>query len=112
MAYTEEQIKRLEGLHNRQSRYEIVASKGDVTLRVGYTVRKSRHGLLNTLRRYPESTVPLFCPKGNEMVTFLKPAVHGCTIGEWLIRFSGRTEREVILNGELQHITSKLTKAN
>ena len=99
--------ERLQQTYRRSSRYELVAKHSDdkgQTLLVGYTIHRSRTGLLTTLRRHPEATIALMCPKGDEMVTFLKPASAGATIGEWKVYFSGRTERECILDGERQTV--------
>jgi hypothetical protein len=106
-ALTAAQESRLESLRNHSSRYEVVASRDGEIILIGYTIHKSRSGLLATLRREPAATTAVMCPKGDEMVTWLKPAIHGCTIGGWLVRFSSRTERDAIMEGELKHVAQK-----
>ncbi len=37
-------------------------------------------------------------------IEFLKPAKLGAKIGDWSIKFTGRTQREAVISGELPFI--------
>lgn len=95
---------RLHSLYNRATRYEITLSDGARTFLVGYTSRKSRQGLLGTLQAHGEAIVALACPIGNEQITFGRNINAGATIGPWQAKFTGRTERDAIMTGELQRV--------
>lgn len=93
--------EKLARIKNRTTKYELVATNkttGQKVL-VGYT-QKGRPGLLNMLRKNAEEAVALLAG-GVDRIDFAKKASDGATMGDWLINFSGRTQREAIIGGEL-----------
>lgn len=81
------------------TKYELAATNnttGEKVL-VGYT-RKGRNGLFASITRHADAAVRFF---GCEAITFAKRAADGATMGEWSIKFSGRTQRDAIIEGEL-----------
>lgn len=78
------------------TRYEITATHPDGRcLLIGYTARKSRFGLLNLMRQHSGKIIQTLNIGEHDMVHFAtKPRVH-CTMGEWTIGFTGRTQRDV-----------------
>jgi hypothetical protein len=101
MNLTTNQIDSLARLTNYHTRYEVVATNMHRTILAGYTSRKSRSGLLATVRMHSEAWVEL---TGDNALSWGRRASDGAAIGEWVIRFSGRTQREAIIEGELPFI--------
>ena len=101
MPLTADQTRRLEEIKNLYTRYEVVLARqtGEKVL-VGYTGRKSRKGLLNALRRHPDAVIELV--GGENVATFTKEGLSFSS--GWTAKFSGRTERDAILQGEIEHI--------
>lgn len=95
--------KKLAGLKHYVTRYELVAENGASRVLIGYSSRKSRHGIVSMLRqRLTDKTFyRLFTT--NEMHV-RRVASHGVDIGDYLVRFTGRTEREAMIGGELPFI--------
>jgi len=92
------QIARLERLKHYSTRYELVAAHPDGRkILVGYT-RKGRDGLLSMMRKNGPAWVKF---SGCEDIHFAKRTAEGATSGDWKVNFSGRTQREAIMNGEL-----------
>ena len=91
-------IEKLERLRNYGTRYEIAAINGVQRIRIAYTSRHSRQGLLAAVRRNGPEVVKL---TGSEMITFGQRAADGGISGDWHIGFTGRTQRDAICNGEL-----------
>ena len=108
---TNEQFSKLEAIQRRATRYELAAIHGDGTTRVliGYTSRQSRSGIMAKCRQHGELVCKLTCPTGEEIMSWPKPASSGMRIGsDWSIRFTGRTQRDAILEGELQSLTEAI----
>jgi len=94
---TATQTEKLARLAHYGSQYEIVAVKAGETVLLGYAARHSRSGLIAVIRRRGEDVVML---TGSEEFTTGKKAADPITCGPWLIKFSGRTQREAIMCGE------------
>jgi hypothetical protein len=91
---------RLLRLKNRRTRYELVAEHPDGRrLLVRYTSRLGRRGLFDALQ---QDSARLCAVLGADAIHFGTRAGDGGTMGEWKIRFTGRTQREAIIDGELQ----------
>lgn len=88
------QMDALTALHNRATRYEIVADNGDRRIHIGFTARRSKHGILKFLQVRGQYWLDLL-QIGPDDKTFSRGS--GFTMGPWLIHFSGRTQRESIL---------------
>lgn len=90
---------RLARLKNYRTRYELIATNADGRkVLVRYTSRVGRRGLYDALTQDAEQICQFF---GTDSIHFGKRAADGATMGEWTIKFSGRTQREAILCGEL-----------
>jgi hypothetical protein len=77
----------------RRTLYELAAENGDQRYLIMYTSNKSRRMLLDCAREHGERLVPL---TGHENIVFAKRAADGATMGEWRIRWTGRTQREAV----------------
>lgn len=98
---TQEKLARI---HNRATCYELALINGDRRILICYSMRQGRHTILEACRKHGQAIVDLTCPHGEQNMVFLKPASLGATIGDWWIRFTGRTQREAIITGELPWI--------
>lgn len=93
---TTNQIEKLDNLKNRATRYELVLERGAERLRLCYTARKNRRGLIDAIFRLGAE---LGAFTGQKEVRFGQGAT--AQLGDWAVRFSGRTQREAIQAGEL-----------
>jgi hypothetical protein len=93
---------RLARLANHHTRYELIAvSPEGRRVLLGYTARRSRSGLRAMLRQNAPSVVAV-C--GSDSFGLAKRAADGATVGAWRVVFSGRTQREAIIAGELPFV--------
>jgi hypothetical protein len=98
MPLTERQLRRLESIKNYHTRYEaLLVGPDEQNILIGYTSRQTRRGLLDLLRRHPDAVINLVggdakTTYGHKMVSFSSG---------WTAKFSGRTERDAILHGEM-----------
>jgi hypothetical protein len=107
---TENQNRRLQSLHNRYTNYEVaIIHPNGVRCLVAYT-SKTRDALIRALRDDRRASY-LVRFAGSENFHIAKPASAGVTLGEWSIRFTGRTERQAILEGELPYFKEEMMKA-
>lgn len=98
--------EQLERIKNRQTRYELVASHPDGRrLLVGYTARYSKHGILGMLRQNGPAVVAAFGLDGDAIMTFDRRG-QTAHVGPWTITFSGRTQRDAYLGGELPFVAA------
>ena len=91
-------------LVNYPTRYEVALEHAGRSYLVGYTIRRSRVGLLSKMRErgadilriteMPESATVAACDK---TLAFSNGSV---------IRFTGRTQREAITAGELPYVSA------
>ncbi len=97
---TDEVRHRLEQRKRHATLYELAAIKGEDRVLLSYCAL-SRTCLLAAVRKRAEFVCAL---TGAREITFGKHAADGAAMGEWAIRFTGRTEREAITHGELPWI--------
>jgi len=94
-------LERLERLKNYRTRYELAAIRGDQKILISYTSRPNRRGIWDSLYARAAAVVAL------TGVDIAKPAgksSKGLIMGDWSIRFTGRTQREAIIGGELPYV--------
>lgn len=103
---TENQNAKLEAIKNRATRYELVIERGAERLRLCYTGRKNRNGIIDAIRRNGAELVDL---TGAESFKLGSGNCAGPSVllGDWRICFSGRTQREAIIAGELRWFASQ-----
>lgn len=94
---TESQAVKLEAIKNRATRYELILERGAERLRLCYTSRKNRRGMIDAIFRNGKE---LGSFSGSQEVRFGNGAT--AQLGDWAVRFSGRTQREAIQAGELR----------
>lgn len=99
---TETQIAKLEAIKNRTTCYELVISRGAERFRLCYTARKNRRGMIDWIFRNGKELAAF---SGSQEVVFGKGAT--AQLGDWHISFSGHTQREAILSGELGWFASE-----
>ena len=95
------QSEKLERIALYRTAYELIATDGTQRVLVCYCESKSRQTIFKVARKHGEKLVKL-C--SSETIHFAKRSSDGATIGAWTIRFSGRTQREAIMEGELPFI--------
>jgi hypothetical protein len=101
MPLTERQIRRLESIKNYHTQYEVLLIGPDgQNILIGYTSRHTRKGLLDLLRRHPDAVINLV---GGDAKTTYGRKMLSFSSG-WTAKFSGRTERDAILYGEMPFI--------
>lgn len=99
---TPHQQARLDTIYNRTTRYEITATHEDGRkFLVGYTIHKSRSGLLATMRKRPDQLATALGLGDSEPWTFKTKPLPRATVAGWTIGFTGRTERDAIIEGEI-----------
>lgn len=92
-------LSRLSGRHTRYEATLVHALTGETRL-LCYTARKNKHGLRDYINTKAEA-LAAFCgahrvgPARPDFLAYL-------AIGDWQIGFTGRTQREAILGGELK----------
>lgn len=90
-------------LQNRATRYELIATglNGEKVL-VGYC-RKGRPAMLSMIQKHGEVWAKV---TGADAITWgRKHLQHVMAMGTWLVAFSGRTQREAYIGGEVQFVT-------
>jgi hypothetical protein len=92
---------KLERLKNRRTAYELAAIRGDERVLLAYSCGRGRRDILNSCRKRAEAVVRLL---GNAEITFGRTVADGATAGEWSIRFTGRTQRDAYVEGELPYV--------
>lgn len=97
--------RKLERIARYRTRYELVAEHKDGRrYLVIYTDRRSRAGLYSALvARLNDGSLDRVL--GSRVVDYAKRATDGATIGDWRIYFSGRTQRDCYLGGELPFLS-------
>ena len=99
--------EQLERLHNRATAYEVEAFMPANPLRrvlIGYTQRHTRTGLLAACRRNGQMVIDALGLSDTDLLVAGTKASDGFGLGAWQVRFSGRTQRDAICNGELTWI--------
>lgn len=106
MQAANERLAKLARLKNRRTRYEIIATKGDAKVLVGYSARTGRRGLLSMLQQNGEAWTRFVGSNPKDCnISFRTPASAGADCEGWHIRFSGRTQRDSICSGEVPFFT-------
>ena len=99
--------EKLAQLHNRTTRYEIVCHSptGERWL-IGYTARPGKPGMMNSTRAIGESVVALTGVTDQDKAKFSGGRTRArLDLGNgWAIAFSGRTQRDAIIEGELPRV--------
>jgi hypothetical protein len=85
----EQQLARLERLRNSTTRQELAAINGDRKILVCHASRTSRCGIRAALEGRVDALANL---TGDNGVTWAPRAADGCRMGDWTIRFTGRTQ--------------------
>ncbi len=94
-------------MRNRITRYEVVASDGRRRWLVGYTPRRSRHGLLVAMRAIGNDLIRVMGLTDVEIVTW--PDTRTADFGNgWRVYFSGRTQIDAQDHGELMFLPDRL----
>jgi hypothetical protein len=101
---TMSKTEQLARIQNRHTAYEVAAVKDGQRILILYTIHKSRHGLLSACRKYGEDVVKVLGIRETDMLIPAKRAADGFTLGAWSVRFTGRTQREAIIEGELPFV--------
>ncbi len=99
---TPELTKRLARLYNLPTLYECVAVNGPRTVLLFYGDSKSKAGFVRWTRRdNPKYAQRLVDLTDSKLIDWVKP-FRGTvgTMGEWTIKFSGRTQRDAYVEGE------------
>lgn len=99
--------EQLERLKHHATAYELHATNGSQSILVCYC-RKTKPGLINALTRTLNSgsrRIDLLSVKtSTKPESWTWEAGAAVKSGEWRVHFSGRTEREAIIAGELPSI--------
>jgi hypothetical protein len=97
---TSTQLAKLARIKNYSTRYELIVENDGIRHLVVYTPRRNRQGLISAI----ECSVAhgLSALTGVDSITFSKRGDEpSAIVGKWRIRFSGRTQRDAIIQGEL-----------
>lgn len=90
-------------MHNRPTRYELAAKHADGrAYLICYCCGKGRRDVLAAVRE-PARASRLVHLAGSDDITFGKRVADGARFGGWVINFTGRTQREAIIAGELPY---------
>lgn len=101
MTMTTETVQRLNRLRNDATLYELIAVAPDGRqVLAGYCGRTVRR-MVSMLHQNATAWMRL---TGAARVDAVPKMPKTLTLGEWTFRFSGRTEREAIMHGELPWI--------
>ena len=103
---TQAGTERLEQLKYRPTLYELVVTSPDHTPMLAGYGRHGQSGMLSLLRKNGEAWAKHIAD--NDPVTFAKGG-RSCQFGKLEFRFSGRTEREAIMEGPLPFFLRKVT---
>ena len=83
------------------TRYEITARHPDGrTYLVGYTPRKSRPGLLVAMRKFGAEIIDKLAVAEDDEITWATAPTPRAFTGDWIIAFTGRTQRDARMEGE------------
>lgn len=105
---TPAQERRLDAMRNRLTTYEVaLVTPSGAKFRVGYTQRRSFRGLLALVVAYEDAIARVSDLTGDEPASR-----HGgeLRLGDATVRFTGRTARDAILEGELPGVIATALK--
>ena len=101
---TDVQQRRLARCRNRRTLYELAVKHADGrAVLLGYCDRHSRNMLYRVACKHGPKLAAL---TGAESLTFGAKSRDGATIGDWSIVWTGRTQRDAIMEGELPYIAA------
>ena len=101
--------EKLESLRNRPTKYELIAvSPENQPVLAGYCSH-GKNNILSMLRKNGEQWASRI--KADDMVTFAKDG-RSAQLGQWKVYFSGRTQREAIILGELPWFVNAIPSQN
>lgn len=89
--------EKLAMLVNRRTRYELVAQDGERIYCIAYCARKSRTGAIDAIRK---NSVGFLSTLGLPRDVIFKFMGRDIRAGSWLIHFTGRTQRDAIMQGK------------
>ena len=96
----QEQIDRL---RNRRTAYELIADNGVRNILVCYSTSRSRQSLWQIATKRAEHLASL---TGTDVITFASRSADGATMGDWRIRWSGRTQIQALQEGAYPYVGS------
>lgn len=103
-------LAKLTRLQGDPTRYELIAEHGERRILIAYSVMKTRAVLVSFTLQYGPELIALTGMGEDDEVNFGSRSAKRVTIGEWTIRFSGRTQREAV-SSELPWIGAKAVQA-
>ncbi len=95
--------EKLARLRNHHTRYELAMWCGDRKILIAYTPRRGWAGITAAIQSKADAIV---AAAGADYIRFGKRASDGATLGDWTINFTGRTQREAYIQGELEYVGS------
>lgn len=101
-------IEKLQRLQSGPTRYELAAILGERRVLIGYCARQSRRTVLEACRKHGAAVTKLL---GASEIHFARKVADGATVGAWTIRFTGRTQRDAVSNGELPYVSNEVPTA-
>ncbi len=101
--------EKLESLRNRSTKYELVASGPDGQIVLAGYCSHGKNNILSMLRRNGEQWADRI--SADAMVTLAKDG-RSAQLGPWKVYFSGRTQRESIILGELPFFVDSIPTQN
>ncbi len=104
MTLSTEHVEKLIRLQNYRTHYEavVVHHNGEKRL-LAYSGRKPRHGLLAAAQQRGAAVIAFLGLSETDQMSWLKDELVLCVTGN-VIRWSGRTQRDAIMEGELPYI--------
>lgn len=109
---TTEQTRKLISMKNRATLYELAAIKGNRQILIAYSHSRSRMGLLAAVRKRGPEVIMALELTDTDLLEFSKPVRdfsilatrNNARIGEWAVGFTGRTQHDAIVQGELEYV--------
>lgn len=101
--------QKLEDLYRRSTKYELVATSPDGQRVLAGYCSHGKNNILSMLRRNGEQWADRI--SADAVVTFAKDG-RSAQIGPWEVSFSGRTQRESIILGELPFFVDAIHTQN
>ena len=104
---TDQQMQKLEALRNYGTRYEAVVVRGDGEQRLlAYLGRHSLQGLYSATTQRGRAVLAFLVLPDDAQMTFARKSREIAITGGHTVKFTGRTQRDAISNGELAYIAA------
>jgi len=101
---TDSQLSKLERIKRYGTRWELVlVTPAGEQILLRYTAQHTRRGIIEQIRYHGARLVELTGAEQFDSLGEWKG--RGISLGEYRVRFSGRTQRDAILQGELPYIS-------